>query len=306
MSSFKMSSFKSIAAALIGLALGLGGASSVYAQQAAEEANATEAPKSAEEIAKEMSNPASALASLSMNLQYTTYDGNLQGAGDQDSSSFIFQPSLPFPVGDKGRNILVRPAVPVLFNQPVFDAAAGTWDSAGVNLADIGFDVVYAGTTMQGKGRGYLSGIGMAGTLPTATDDDVGGDQWRFGPEVFGGIIRPWGIVGALASHQWDVGGSNNTKFSTTSIQYFYAYSIGNGMQIASSPLITYDWEADSDNAWTVPLGIGLSKTKIIGTTPWKFQGQIQYYAKQPDLFGPEWLLKFTATPVIKNPFVRE
>jgi hypothetical protein len=41
-----MSSFKSIAAALIGVALTLGGASSVYAQEAAEEANATEAPKS--------------------------------------------------------------------------------------------------------------------------------------------------------------------------------------------------------------------------------------------------------------------
>ena len=112
-----------------------------------------------------------------MNLQYTTYDGDLPGAGDQDSWSFIFQPSLPFPVGDKGRNILVRPAVPVLFNQPVFDGVAGTWDSAGANLADIGFDTVYAGTTMTGNGRGYLSGIGMAGTLPTATDDAVGGDQ---------------------------------------------------------------------------------------------------------------------------------
>ena len=162
-----MSSFKSIAAALIGVVLALGGASSVCAQE-----------KSAEEIAKELANPASSLASLSMNLQYTTYDGNLPGAGDQDSWSFVFQPSLPFPVGDKDRNILVRPAVPLLFNQPVFDGVAGTWDSADINLADIGFDVVYAGTTMTGKGRGYLSGIGMAGTLPTATDDAVGGDQF--------------------------------------------------------------------------------------------------------------------------------
>ena len=174
--------------------------------------------KSAEEIAKELANPASSLASLSMNLQYTSYTGDLPGASDQDSQSFIFQPSLPFPVGDKGKNILFRPAVPVLFSQPVFDGPTDTWNSAGTDLADIGFDVVYAGTTMQGEGRGYLSGIGLAGTLPTATDDAVGGDQWRLGPEVFGGIIRPWGVLGGLASHQWDVGGSNNSKFSTTSI----------------------------------------------------------------------------------------
>ena len=294
-----VSNFKSVKAALIGVALALGGASCVYAQQAVEESNPAAQPKTAEEIAKELANPAGSPASIGINLQYTTYDGDLPGAGDQDTLWFVFQPVLPFPVGNNGRNIIVRPAVPVIFDQPVFNAATGTWDSADINLADIGFDAFYSGTTMQGKGRGYLSGVGLAGTLPTATDDDVGGDQWRFGPEVFGGLVRPWGVVGALASHPWDAGGSNKAKFSTTSIQYFYAYSIGNGMQIASSPLITYDWQADSDNAWTVPLGVGLSKTKIIGTTPWKFQGQIQYYAKQPDLFGPEWLFKFTVTPVI-------
>lgn len=290
----------SITAVLTGVVFAFSGMSSAYAG----EADPASQSKSAEEIAKELANPASSLASISMNLQYTTYDGDLPGASDQDSMSFIFQPVLPFPVGDKGRNIIVRPAVPVLFDQPVFKAATGTWESADTNLADIGFDVVYAGTTMTSKGNGYLSGFGLAGTLPTATDDDVGGDQWRFGPEVFGGLVKPWGVVGALASHQWDVGGSNNTSFSTTSIQYFYAYAIGNGMQIASGPLITYDWQADSDDAWTVPLGIGLSKTKIIGKTPWKFQGQIQYYAAQSDPFGPEWLFKFTATPVIQNPFL--
>ena len=51
---------------------------------------------------------------------------------------------------------------------------------------------------------------------------------------------------------------------------------------------ITYDWEADSDQACTVPLGIGLAKTTKLGGKPWKFQAQVQYFAEQPDVFGPE------------------
>jgi hypothetical protein len=158
---------------------------------------------------------------------------------------------------------------------------------------------------MKNKHEGYLWGVGAAGTLPTATSD-MGGDQWRLGPEVFGGIVRKWGVAGVLLSHQWDVGGSNDETHSVTGGQYFYAYGLGNGWQVASGPNFSYDWEADSDQAWTFPLGIGLAKTTALGNTTVKFQAQVQYFVEQPDAFGPEWLLKFSVTPVVKNPFVRK
>jgi hypothetical protein len=34
-----------------------------------------------------------------------------------------------------------------------------------------------------------------------------------------------------------------------------------------------------------------------------KFQLQLQYFVEQPDAFGPEWLLKFSVTPVVRNVF---
>jgi hypothetical protein len=277
--------------ASIGLGLILG-SGSAWAETAA---------KSADEIAKELANPAGSLASLNFNLQYQTYKGDLPGAGDQDSWSMIFQPSLPFPVGDQGRRVIFRPAVPLLFNQPVFDPGKSGFDDADTSLGDITFDLVYAGTEMKTKKDGYLWGVGAAGTLPTATDSDVAGKQWRLGPEVFGGILREWGVVGALVSNQWNIGGWDDTDHSVMTAQYFYAYGLGKGWQIASSPVITYDWNADSDQAWTVPLGIGVAKTTAIGGKPWKFQAQVQYFVEQPDAFGPEWLLKFTATPVVQN-----
>lgn len=282
-------SLKALAAVSLALVLGSG------------VALADEPAKSADEVAKELSNPAGSLASLNFNFQYETFKGDLPGADDQDSWSMIFQPSLPFPVGDKGRNVLFRPAFPVLFDQPVFKADKGAFDNANFALGDIGFDLVYAGNEMKTKKEGFLWGVGAAGTLPTATDSDVAGKQWRLGPEFFGGIIREWGLVGALVSNQWNIGGWDDDSYSAMTAQYFYAIGLGKGWQIASSPVITYDWMADSDQAWTVPVGLGVAKTTKLGGKPWKFSFQVQYFVEQPDAFGPEWLFKLTVTPVVQN-----
>ena len=91
---------------------------------------------------------------------------------------------------------------------------------------------------------------------------------------------------------------------SVTAGQYFYAIGLGKGWQIASGPNFAYDWKADdSDQALTLPIGLGIAKTTSVGNTKVKFQVQAQYFVEQPDAFGPEWLFKFTATPVITNPF---
>ena len=259
--------------------------------------------KSADEVAKELSNPAGSLASLNFNLQYTEFTGDLPGSDDQKSTVLTFQPVLPFPVGNKGRNILFRPLVPLPFDQPVFNAQKGTFENADFNLGDITYDLAYAGTNMKTKQEGYLWGVGMAGTLPTATDNNLAGDQWRLGPEFFGGIIKKWGLVGALVSNQWNVGGSNDTYYSALTAQYFWAVTLGNGWQLVSTPVISYDWQADSDDAWTVPIGFGVAKTTKIGNKPWKFTFQVQKYVVTPDTFGPDWLVKLTVTPVVKNVF---
>jgi hypothetical protein len=280
--------------------------------------------QSVDKVAKELSNPAGALASLFTSFEYTRYKGDLPGADDQDGWSFVFNPVLPFPVGDKGRRIIFRPLVPVPLNQPVFNQQLGVGDPilvksgahsttlipgigqferSDVNLGDISFDLVYAGTEMKTKHKGFLWGIGAAGTLPTATDSTLGGAQWRLGPEFFGGVVRKWGSMGLLVSHQWNLGGSSDLAHSVTAGQYFYAVGLGKGWQIAAGPNYSYDWLADSDQALTLPLGIGMAKTVKFGATPVKFQAQVQYFVEQPDAFGPEWLLKFSIIPVIKNPF---
>jgi hypothetical protein len=266
---------------------------------------------SANDAAKELANPAGSLANLANNFTYRQFKGELPGAGSQTSLSYTFQPVLPFPVGDQGRNIIVRPAFSVTFDQPVFDSTEGTFQSLSTNLNDITFDLVYAGTNMVGDQKGYLWGAGLAGTLPVATDSALGGEQWRFGPEIFGGVIRKWGVFGALVNNQWNLGGgdggpdSNDQPYSTTMAQYFYGITLGDGWQILSAPVITYDWKADSGEALSLPIGTGIAKTLKISGTTWRFQAEVWYYVEQPDSFGNDWMVSFDVRPVIKNPLVR-
>ncbi len=77
------------------------------------------------------------------------------------------------------------------------------------------------------------------------------------------------------------------------------------GWRCAAGPTIVADGEANSANTWSVPLGIGISKTTKFGNIPWKFTLETRYYVEQSDSFGHEFLLKFESTPVIENLFAK-
>lgn len=256
------------------------------------------ATPSAADIAAQLSDPNSNLGTMNFQFDYVAFDGDLPRASSQNAFRATFQPSLPYSLSPV-TNLFVRPAVPVIFNQDVPDES-GQFDSQGVELGDISFDALVARTLPT---KGVVLGAGVVGTLPTATEDSLGRDQWLLGPEVIAAMVRKWGVIGALATHQWDVAGEDDFDTSITGGQYFYAFNLRNGWQINASPTFSYDHEADSDNNLTLPLGIGASKTTIINGRPWKFGLQFWHYIESPDAFGPDWQIRFSVSPVIKLPW---
>ena len=70
------------------------------------------------ELAAELANPNTSLGSLNFPIDYTSYKGDLPGAGSQESWKVTFQPVLPYPVAD-GMNVFFRPAFPLVYKQPV-------------------------------------------------------------------------------------------------------------------------------------------------------------------------------------------
>ena len=61
---------------------------------------------------------------------------------------------------------------------------------------------------------------------------------------------------------------------------------------LVSSPIVTANWEADSDDTWTVPLGGGFGRIFRIGNQPINAQLQGFYNVEHPR-FGPEWTMRF-------------
>lgn len=254
------------------------------------------AQKSAAEIAAELSNPNTALGTMNFNIDYITYDGDLAGADDQHATRLTFQPSLPYPLKN-GMNFFARPAIPIIIEQDL--PTAGGYDDPGLNLGDMGFDV--------GIGKSFSNGVvaigGVVGTLPTATDDALGRDQWALGPEGLLAVVKPWGALGLLLTHQWDVAGNDDVTTNLTAGQYFYVFNLSDGWQIRSGPTFSYDHEAASGQKWTIPVGIGVNKTVIWGSTPWKFGLEYWNYVKAPDTFGPDWQIRFVFAPVVPLPW---
>ena len=255
-------------------------------------------PQSAEEVAKELANPNTTLGFMTFNTDYITYDGDLPNSSKQEAWRISFQPSLPYPIAE-GVNFFLRPNIPFVMKQPVF--INGEFSNTRWELGDIGFDAAV--------GKTYDSGMvligGVAGTLPTATSNTLGTDNYKLGPEFFLGKKTGWGFLGGLFTHQWDIaGGSKQPSESITAGQYFYTINLKNAWQIQAQPTWSYNHKADdSDDKLTLPLGIGLSKTIIYKKMPIKFSLQYWNYIESPDSFGPEHQIRFAISPVVPLPW---
>lgn len=294
-----------------------GGQSSIYPRKPAE--------MSVDEIAKQLSNPVTALASFSTDIEYRTYQGSLPEAGDQTHFLFEFKPSIPIPLSN-GKNILMRATIPVLGDVPVwsipfgdplwildFDypdfrlrqspqitGESGEFIEVHSGLGDIGFDFAYGGVSDSG----FISMYGLAAVMETATNISASRNKWLLGPEIALGKSAHWGVIGAWVTHLTNLTeGDYGYNTNETSIDVFFTYGLGNGWQVFSSPKIIYDWEADSGNELLLPIGAGISKTVKFGKVPVKFAFDIQKYIVSPDRFGTDLLVTFNLTPVFRNPF---
>jgi len=78
---------------------------------------------------------------------------------------------------------------------------------------------------------------------------------------------------------------------TTRRIQYFINYNFESGWYISSTPTITANWEADSDDRWTVPFGGGIGKLVRFGKLPVDIKAQAFWYAEKPD-GAADWTLQ--------------
>ena len=165
-------------------------------------ATAESSTPSKEEIAKELANPNTVLTSLKLQTQYFSFDKDLPRADDQDMVKLFFQPTIPFPP-ENGKTLWVRPGVPYLIDQPVYDKDSRRLGSQS-GLGDIILDVQY-GTTLE---NGFLWSVGFSSIFPTASEEGLGSEVWALGPGFQLGRVTEKSVFGVFANHQWDIAGT--------------------------------------------------------------------------------------------------
>jgi hypothetical protein len=234
------------------------------------------------DLAKQSQNPVSNLISLPF--QNNTYFGI--GPDDDTANVLNIQPVIPVELGDW--NLINRTIVPLIYlpdlTNGLPDLPEGIEGGSEFGLGDIN----YTGWLSPVGAGGITWGLGPSISIPTATDEVLGSEKWSIGPSAVA-VAQPGPFVtGGLVRHLWSFAGDDDrADVNQTLIQPFVNYNLEDGWFLVSAPIITANWEADSEDRWVVPIGGGGGRVFRIGQQPINAALQAYYNVERPD-FGPD------------------
>ena len=259
---------------------------------------------SSQELARQLNNPVSEVWSLTFQYNHSLLKG-FPADGTEQQDVVNFQPALPLHLTDNW-NLIVRPVFPFIFKHPLLspridpntdEIYTDFEDESG--FGDISMIALLSPAKLKSR---FLWGIGPTFIFPTASKDALGQEKWQAGPSAVGLWMGKEWIWGVFPQHWWSFAGNNDRKStSLTNIQYFIWRMLPGEWQIGMSPNITMNWEADQDNRFTVPVGLGAGKLVRLGRLPVKIQLQGQYSVIHPDDYGQRWNFQLQVTPVIPS-----
>lgn len=227
-------------------------------------------------LAKQAQNPIANMRSFKFQ-----NNANLGLGPDDSSQNFLnLMPILPFKLTE---DILVitRTVVPVV-SQPGFLTPQGEGRINGIG--DTTFQPFFSPMRSD-----VTWGVGPIFLLPTATDDSLCAEKWGAGVSAIMLDSPGRWVYGGIASNVWSTGGTGEKDVNNLSVQYFINYNFDGGWYMMTSPIITADWEADSDHRWTVPFGLGFGKLFKVGGQAMTAQVSGYYNVVTPDDYGADY-----------------
>ena len=237
---------------------------------------------SADELAKQLSNPVAALISVPLQLNYD--DG--YGVGG-DGERFTLQ----HPAGRA--DLAQRRLECHLAHHPAAHrqddvVGSGSQSGTGDTLQSLFF------SPKKPTPNGWILGAGPAFLLPTASDNVLGSEQWAIGPTIVALKQTNDGVTyGALWNYLISVAGDDDrADVNSTFIQPFLAKAFPGGRTATINLESTYDFEG---HAWNIPVNLMYSKVTKIGNQMVSFAGGARYYLETP-AGGPDWGVRFVVT----------
>ena len=206
--------------------------------------------------------------------------------------------------------INVQPVIPVSLNEdwnlvnrtiiPFIDAPGTPAGKPGNPTPQFGNrtfglgDINHSMFLSPAKAGKVIWGAGPIFSFPTATDAVLGSEQWSIGPTaVVLSQPKPW-TVGMLVGNLWSyAGASDRSSINQMFLQYFVSYNLGDGWYLTTTPTMTANWNANSDERWNIPVGGGAGKLFKVGRLPIRTQVQAFYNVEKPT-GGADWSLMWT------------
>ena len=230
------------------------------------------------DLAQQTQNPVADL--ISVPFQNNTNFG--LGPDSRTQNVLNIQPVIPIGLGENW-NLITRTIAPII-TQPDLASTSGSTTGLG--------DVLFTAFLSPRQPGKVIWGVGPAISLPTGKEG-LSSEKWGLGPSAVALTMSgPW-VVGVLLNNIWSVGGDGDlADVNSMLLQYFVNYNLAGGWYLTSAPIITANWEADSDNRWVVPFGAGAGKIFRIGKRPLNASAQAYWNAVSPDAFGADWTLR--------------
>ena len=239
-----------------------------------------------DDLAAKTQNPVGAMYSLPFKF---TFD---YGADNGEASFLNIQPVLPQTIGEW--NLIHRIILPLIDTPGMVTGIPGIPNPIPGNGATGLGDINYSVYLSPADPKKVIWGIGPSLMMDTATDDQIGSGKWSAGPTAVVLIQpKPW-TLGLLGRQLWSFAGdSDRNTVSQMLLEPFVNYNLEDGWYLISDMIITANWEADSSNQWTVPLGGGFGKMFAIGNQKMNTKLEAYYNVEKPD-GAPDWSFSWT------------
>ena len=187
------------------------------------------------------------------------------GGENSDDTSYGFQIQPVYSIeNDTSFNMIARAVIPIIGVDP------------GVSLPRLGPDETTEKDDKWGlsdslvqyffspKSDGSVKwGVGPQVSLKTRSSDRQAGPGWGAGIAgvVFSGVGN-WAL-GVIAMQHW--GDESNFNLATVQGIAMYNFESIAGAYIGYNNSMTYNWEAESDDKFTLPLGLTIGRTILLG-----------------------------------------
>jgi len=227
---------------------------------------------SASELAKKAQNPIASMISLPI-------QSNINFDWGPEGKTFAvtnIQPVLPFKLNDDW-NVVTRTILPIVSQPGLTPDMDRKWGTS---------DTLFTAFFVPADSGDWTWGVGPVVQLPTTSDSRLGKDEWGAGVSAVALTMPGRWVTGGLVSNVWGIDEDPGNEINLFTFQPFVNYNFDKGWYFTFSPIITADWEADSGQKWTVPVGAGFGKIFKIGSQAMNVQAHYYYNLEKPDITG--------------------